>query len=265
MKKPSQKGSFKKGILIVTKTPIRAKDSHKSEMISELLFGECFTILEDKNEWIYIQNTYDKYEGYIEKQQCQYISETFFQKIQAKDTNLTSTKSHLLEIHKNNLVKLEIGSILPLWEKGNFFIENDRYKFPLPQEKEDKIINRIISFSKKYLGSPYLWGGRSISGIDCSGFVQAVFRYVDIFLERDAYQQAEQGSDVFLIKEAQAGDLAFFDNDEGKITHVGLLLNNNEIIHASGKVRIDKIDHNGIFKRETQQYSHKLRLIKRHL
>ena len=114
-----------------------------------------------------------------------------------------------------------------------------------------------------FINAPYLWGGRSPLGIDCSGFTQVVYKLAGQKLQRDAYQQADQGITLGFIEEAEAGDLAFFDNDEGKIIHVGILLGQGKIIHASGKVRIDRIDHQGIFNEETGKYSHKLRIIKR--
>ncbi|MNL48577.1 Gamma-D-glutamyl-L-lysine endopeptidase [compost metagenome] len=119
------------------------------------------------------------------------------------------------------------------------------------------------SLFKMFLNAPYLWGGRSILGIDCSGFTQVCYKILGIKLKRDAYQQADQGELVSFINEGKLGDLAFFDNAEGRITHVGILINSHQIIHASGRVRIDSIDHQGIFNEETQQYSHKLRIIKR--
>jgi gamma-D-glutamyl-L-lysine dipeptidyl-peptidase len=116
----------------------------------------------------------------------------------------------------------------------------------------------------KYLDTPYLWGGKSICGIDCSGFSQQVYKHFGIKLPRDSYQQAELGEGVGFLLEAQCGDLAFFDNDEGRITHVGIMLSSDEIIHASGKVRIDKIDNQGIINAETGARTHKLRIIKRY-
>ena len=100
-------------------------------------------------------------------------------------------------------------------------------------------------------------------GLDCSGFTQAVFRLNGISLPRDASQQSGIGQVINLVTEALPGDLAFFDNDEGMITHVGLILDSTSIIHASGKVRIDALDHQGIYNVETNKYSHRLRLIRR--
>jgi len=108
-----------------------------------------------------------------------------------------------------------------------------------------------------------LWGGRSPFGIDCSGFTQMVYKLCGMPLKRDAWMQAEQGQDIHLLDETQPGDLAFFDNEEGRIIHVGILTTKNRIIHASGKVRLDSIDHQGIFNSETKRYTHNLRLLKR--
>jgi cell wall-associated NlpC family hydrolase len=123
---------------------------------------------------------------------------------------------------------------------------------------------RINQIARKYLDVPYLWGGKSLCGIDCSGFCQQVFKQFEIKLPRDAYQQAAYGEVVGFLQEVQCGDLAFFDNEEGRITHVGIMLSTNEIIHSSGKVRIDKIDHQGIINSETGARTHQLRIIKRY-
>jgi gamma-D-glutamyl-L-lysine dipeptidyl-peptidase len=127
-----------------------------------------------------------------------------------------------------------------------------------------KLIDGIRELVLSWLNAPYQWGGRSVFGVDCSGFTQIIFRQLGIKLMRDAYQQAESGEMVNFISEGRCGDLAFFDNDDKKIVHTGILLGNDEIIHASGRVRIDKIDHYGIFNTEKNSYSHHLRMIKRY-
>ena len=127
----------------------------------------------------------------------------------------------------------------------------------------EQALNNVVENAMFFQHAPYLWGGRTLFGIDCSGFVQIVFKLAGIKLLRDASQQALQGDTVHFLPEVQPGDVAFFDNEEGRIIHVGILLNNKEIIHASGQVRIDLIDDQGIFNVELNRYSHKLRIIKR--
>lgn len=129
---------------------------------------------------------------------------------------------------------------------------------------EDFTTENVRAAALRYLETPYLWGGRTRCGIDCSGFSQAVYQSMGIALPRDAWQQAEQGEVVGFLQEAVCGDLAFFDNEEGRITHVGVMLNAAEVIHASGKVRIDPIDNQGIINGDTGVRTHRLRVIKRY-
>jgi gamma-D-glutamyl-L-lysine dipeptidyl-peptidase len=119
-----------------------------------------------------------------------------------------------------------------------------------------------------FMGAPYLWGGRTPSGVDCSGLIQMLYILMGIYLPRDASQQVLEGDAVELLDLCEPGDLAFFENEEGRIVHVGLILTRNDdgdlrIAHASGRVRIDRLDHQGIFDQEAGSYSHKLRTIRR--
>jgi cell wall-associated NlpC family hydrolase len=148
---------------------------------------------------------------------------------------------------------------------GEFKFPNETYKiYSVPFDSDEgTILENISKIAVNYINSPYLWGGRSPYGVDCSGLVQVVFKSIGYKLPRDASQQVKEGTTVDFVNLTQAGDLAFFDNEDGNITHVGIVLPNGEIIHSSGFVRIDKLDQQGIFCVKTQTYSHKLRIIKR--
>lgn len=254
------------GVCNLSLVPLRAEASDKSEMCSQLLFGDHFTILEEGEKWTRIQTEYDEYEGWIDNKQYVKINQTTFD-------GLRNTKSVLgLEVFckasktdNQVFLKLLAGSTIPQHVDGLFYLGDTRYKIEgnTVNPKNSEFRSVVKDAAKFYLGAPYLWGGRTIFGIDCSGFTQIVFKQFGIKLKRDAWQQAEQGELVGFLQEARAGDLAFFDNEEGRITHVGIMLNDYEIIHASGTVRIDPIDNQGIFNSELNRYTHKLRIVKR--
>ena len=130
---------------------------------------------------------------------------------------------------------------------------------PTGKLKKAEIVHKGFLF----LNTPYLWGGKTPFGIDCSGFSQMVYRINGYQLNRSAEEQSQQGDALSFIEESEPGDLAFFDNNEGVIDHVGIILKDNYIIHVNGEVRIDRIDHTGIFNTDKRLYSHQLRVIKK--
>lgn len=253
------------GICHLGLVPCRAEASNRSEMVNQLLFGEPFKILEEKDEWVKIKSAWDHYESYINHKQFVFIREETYQMLMNGNFKLSSDLfSSVLDLNSNEEFLIPMGSVLPAKKDVAFQIENLRFK------SESKVVSpsvkgnrdEIISIARKFLRTPYLWGGKSILGIDCSGFTQIVFRMNGYFIPRDAWQQAEIGDALSFVEEAKPGDLAFFDNAEGKITHVGIVMGDNQIIHASGQVRIDRFDHYGIFHTERKKYSHNLRVIK---
>ena len=251
---------MKYGISNIAIVPMRAKASDKSEMINQVLFGEHFKVIEQEKKFSKIMLSHDGYEGWVCNKQWLEIDEEDYKSL---DKEVSTITIDILDIiKKDSHQPIVIGSILPNYKSGHALINNEMYQFdglttPGFVKKEKLIENAFI-----YLNAPYLWGGRSPLGIDCSGLTQMVYRLQGINLPRDAYQQAEVGKTVATIEESEAGDLAFFENDDGKIVHIGILIGNSYIIHASGKVRIDKIDQQGILNTETEEYTHKLRLIK---
>ena len=251
---------MKYGISKLSIVPMRSQSSDKEEMTNQILFGEHFKVLEMQKKWSRIRLSHDSYEGWICNKQWMEISEDDYKELDKEVSTMTTDILDIIKKEENQ--PIVIGSILPFYKSGHTRINNELYKFDglITQgfvKKEKLIENAFI-----YLNSPYLWGGRTPFGIDCSGFTQMVYRLQGIDLPRDAYQQAEVGNTLSFIEECEAGDLAFFDNEEGKIIHVGIILENNHIIHASGKVRIDRIDQKGIFNQEIGKHTHKLRLIK---
>ncbi len=251
---------MKYGISNLSIVPIRHEPADNSEMINQLLFGEHFKILETRKKWSKIRLSHDSYEGWICNKQYLIISEEDYKQL---DKDISTITTDILDIiNKDNQQPIVVGSILPFYKSGHAIINNEMYKFdglttPGFVKKVKIVENAFI-----YLNAPYLWGGRSPMGIDCSGFTQMVYRLQGIDLPRDAYQQAKVGTSLSFVDESEPGDLAFFDNSEGRITHVGIILEDNYIIHSSGKVRIDRIDQQGIFNTELGLHTHKLRLIK---
>jgi hypothetical protein len=248
------------GISNLSIVPMRNEAADQSEMVNQILFGEHFKVLEIRKKWSRIRLAHDSYEGWICNKQWVEISEEDYKQL---DKDVSTITTDILDIiTKDHHQAIAIGSILPFYKSGHALIKNELYQFdglttPGFVNKEKLIENALI-----YLNAPYLWGGRSPLGIDCSGLTQMVYRLQGIDLPRDAYQQAKVGTTLSFVEESEPGDLAFFDNEEGKVTHVGMILEDNHIIHASGKVRIDRIDQQGIFNSELGNHTHKLRLIK---
>ncbi len=254
-----------RGVCNLTVIPVRFEAAHKSEMVSQLMFGETFSVLQKEGNWLQISCWHDKYVGWVDNKQVLLLDEESFESL-----NKNSSVYALESVHDSKCVYRELpilmGSPLPFYGKSQFTFFSDTFTYHGAVTKtgaENRNEDFIKNVSLKFLDTPYLWGGRSIFGVDCSGFSQLIYKLIDIPLHRDSKDQATQGQNVYFIHEAQTGDLAFFDNEEGEITHVGLLLNNNQIIHAHGKVRMDSIDQQGIFNNDQRRYTHNLRLIKR--
>lgn len=249
--------------------PLRANNCHRSEQVSQLLFGEKVHLLSPvDNGWVYVSCQWDHYCGWVKESQIAYISKKEYSK---KTRFYCSSHSSILQ-NEEGAIKLPLGASLYSFKKGHITTgDNQQYKFKgkklnAYQVKPDNQL--VLDWAIEYLGAPYIWGGRTTMGIDCSGLSQMVYKMLNISLPRDAYQQAEKGQNVDFLLASECGDLAFFDNAEGKIIHVGILLNNNTIIHAtesSGCVVIDRIDAEGIISKKLKVRTHQLRLIKRFL
>lgn len=249
------------GICNLAIIPLRFEPSDKSEIVSQVLFGEHFEILEQQKQWSRIKMQFDHYEGWIDSKQCKLISETNFNQLSENAIILNGDLVEYITDHHNLLIPIPLGASISFL--SNTEINTTNYNFEGTKISGVKPKSELIRTAFMYLNAPYLWGGKNPFGIDCSGFTQMVYKLNGYKLLRDASQQATQGEALSFIEESEPGDLAFFDNEEGNIVHVGIIMEDNYIIHASGKVRIDRLDHLGIYNVETNKHTHKLRVIKK--
>ncbi|MFB9054227.1 NlpC/P60 family protein [Formosa undariae] len=244
------------GVCNLSIVPLRIEPSDASELISQVLYGEHFKVLEQRKKWSKIRLAFDTYEGWIDNKQYVEISEAIYMNLDAEAPKLSTNLVEFVTDINEQLYPIPLGSTL-----NSLSILNHTHDGDLTSEISPK--SNLIQTAFMYLNAPYLWGGKTPFGIDCSGFTQMVYKLNGYKILRDASQQATQGEPLSFIEESEAGDLAFFDNNEGQITHVGIIMNDNYIIHAHGKIRIDRLDHSGIYNVDKNMHTHKLRVIKK--
>jgi gamma-D-glutamyl-L-lysine dipeptidyl-peptidase len=255
--------TMKYAIVTVPAAPVRNKPNHRSEMVNQLLFGEAVKIIGQRGEkWLKVESLYDHYKGWVTNH---LVTEVENEEALLPVTHITGGLLNMIVVN-DSVLHAPMGSFLFGFKDKNGGFENFTYQYQgkaisfLPNNKlKNKL---IVKFALQWLNAPYLWGGKTILGVDCSGFSQTIFKMAGIQLPRDAWQQAGEGKRVKKLNDAQAGDLAFFD-DKDEIVHVGILLDSDKIIHAAGKVRIDPIDEKGIVNNDTGKRTHKLKIIKR--
>lgn len=237
--------------VVVPIAPVRRQPSDSAEQVTQFLYGERVKLLYEKDQWRACKSCVDGYEGFVDE------------KMLSPDDGSIEWSEVLLHEPAS---WWETPQGLRLLPAGSRVISGESNKL-VPGRRVD-----LLHYSMKFLGAPYLWGGKSIFGIDCSGFTQLVYAVNGIHIPRDASQQVHSGNPVDFIQLAEEGDLAFFGPDTERITHVGILIRPQEksveapdwqIIHGSGEVRIDTLDHQGIYRVDRKTYTHQLRAIRR--
>ena len=218
--------------------------------------GKLLKVLEQRKKWSRIRLAFDKYEGWVDNKQYKEILEKEYKSLTKTEDLLSTDLVEYVQSDDELLYPIPLGASLTGLSLLKHSYDGNSSKGIL-----DK--SNLIATAYLYLNSPYLWGGKTPFGIDCSGFTQMVYKLNGYKLLRDASQQATQGEALSFIEESEPGDLAFFDNTEGNIIHVGIIMKDNYIIHAHGKVRIDRLDHTGIYNIEKKMHTHKLRVIKK--
>ena len=244
------------GICHLSIVPLRTEPSHHSEMQSQVLYGEHFKILEERAHWCRIRLSFDDLEGWMSKKQLLKIEEEDYFSLDEKNDLLVSDLIEHISDSNKLLMAIPMGSSLNYCDLLSHEFEGDWFR---PKQSKQTIVDTALM----YLNVPHLWGGRSPFGIDCSALTQLAYRLSGFKLKRFAADQAKQGEPLSFIEESEAGDLAFFDDHEGIINHVGIIMKDNYILHVDEKVRIDRIDHSGIFNTELKRHTHKLRVIKK--
>ncbi|WP_299824603.1 C40 family peptidase [uncultured Pontibacter sp.] len=252
------------GICSLSLAPMRAETSDKAEIVTQMIFGECYEVLAREGNWVRVQLAADGYTGWIDHKQHTPVTSAYFQQWKSASHPRAMDLVQVVS-DKDARIPIGIGSYLPFFDGMSIRVNEQSMVYNGRASNPSSVATtaQLIKVAYNFIKAPYLWGGKSIFGIDCSGFTQQVFGICGYQLPRDAYQQVSHGEEVHFVTQAQAGDLAFFSNEEGRIVHVGIVLEGQQIMHAHGEVRTDTLDHNGIYNVERKRYSHNLRIIKR--
>ena len=254
------------GISIIGIIPVRKEPDERSEMVSQILFGESYEVIDRKGNWLQVVMQFDAYQGWIDKKLFTRLGDAAYNQYIMVPPPVLDAIIMEIEIPGSGPMLIPAGSSLPgfnseagtLGPEGRIFQVNRVFDQVSLYQKQG-----VVTLAEKFINTPYLWGGRSVFGFDCSGYVQVVFKILGVTLHRDASQQALQGDAVSGLSEILPGDLVFFTGETGIVNHVGIAHSPGTIIHCSGWVRKDKLDEQGIYNEALQKYTHHLRQIRR--
>ena len=257
------------GIALHSIVPLRAEAREGAEQLTQMLFGETCTILEEKPRWYRIKLDSDGQEGWADSKMITPMSEKeyhAYKKAYASAATISYPMTYAISENNGQTIPLTAGTRLTNYQNGRFEVLGVGFRIDAnmvitqPLELQEPTLLQTVRF---FLNVPYLWGGKNAMGMDCSGFTQVIMSLFGKSLPRNASEQVALGEKIANLSEAKAGDLAFFDHNDGKISHVGLVIDSERVIHCSGRVKVEKLDLNGIFNAENGEYSHHLVSIKR--
>jgi len=252
-----QKTKHHYGLCALSIIPIRANTDQASEQRSQLLYGDTFKITEHRKDWNKIRVTFDGTEGWVQKNQVTPLSKELYKELKAvKNPAYSSDLIAFVSHYNGQLTPVLLGSVVQNAKTLDHSFDGELVSGTMGKDL-------LVPTALQYLSAPYQWGGKTPFGIDCAGLVQMVYRINGYSLPRNARDQANEGEVLSFVEESSPGDLAFFDNGEGEIIHVGIIMQNNHVIHAHGCVRIDRLDQTGIFDVKKGTYTHHLRVIKK--
>ena len=259
----------KRGISLHSLIPVRAEASEASEQLTQMLFAETCDILSEQPRWTKIRLHTDGQTGWVDFKMLTPLSDHEFETLSQSSSKARVRVPFALAVSPTNgqTFPLTAGTLLPNYHEGEFSILGATLRIDPSSVLEQPLCldaHNLMEVIRYFLNVPYLWGGKNAFGMDCSGFTQIILSLFGKSLPRNASEQVLQGTPVAELTNAQAGDLVFFDHEDGKISHVGMLIDSQRVIHCSGRVKVESIDEQGIFSVEAgNTYTHHLVQIRR--
>lgn len=263
-----------KGIVLHSVVPVRAEAREGAEQNTQMLFGELCEIINPASEttnerWRHVRLDADGQEGWVDAKMVTPMEDKeyhAYKKAYKKAALVAFPMAYAVSENNGQTVPLTAGTGLTNYKEGRFevlgvgFHIDPTMVITKPLELNE---NNLLQTVRFFLNVPYLWGGKNALGMDCSGFTQIIMSLFGKHLLRNASEQDTQGQPIGELSEAKAGDLVFFDHQDGKISHVGIVIDPERVIHCSGRVKVEKLDETGIYSAEQNQYTHHLVCIKR--